>query len=164
MIIPQQQGTGSSNTSVLGQVTELANTVIPGAQLISGLITTIGALFGIGLRGDLQKFQRTVYPYMRTLAAKTGYPVFAWWFGEYVRVNPDGGYGSAGDSLPTLESYYFAACKRSDDDCVNHPADLVFEPHINEAGQVLKSAGQAWKWILGLGGIGAAAFFMWGKK
>lgn len=134
----------SSNgeSGALNAIGSAANAIVPGASLLTSLVSTIGRLFGAAPRGDLQKFQRTVYPFMRTLAGKTGIPVYCLWFGDVVGVESDGSYGISipnvyGGTAGAIRSidaagigvYYYATCPRSDDDCVNNPTDVVFELH-----------------------------------
>lgn len=139
--LPGSSVGGSAFSLVSGTI----NSVVPGASLVTSLISTVGKIIGIAPRGDLQKFQRTVYPFMRTLAAQTGLNVYIAWFNDYVVVHPDGSYGIAvpdprpGSNVPWSEleakipalqgtaAYYLTGCDRSDDDCVNHPSDLRFE-------------------------------------
>lgn len=125
--------TGSA--SAIGSLAKTALSFVPGGSLIGSLISGIGKLFGAAPRGELQKFQRTAYPYMRTLAAQSGIPVLIGWFGEAVAVNPDGSYGVILPDMTNYETrllqqgyhpFYSATCSRSDGDCVNHPADLGF--------------------------------------
>jgi hypothetical protein len=111
--------------------------IVMGASLASSLITSLGSLFGAAPRGELQKFQRTLYPYMRTVAAQNGVPAICLWFGEAVQVRPDGSYAAIASNLylsdfnARLDSFgppfYVVRCYRSDGDCVNHPGDAAFE-------------------------------------
>lgn len=127
-------GSAVQSAGLLGTMNSVAS-IVPGISLATGLISTIGKLFGAAPRGDLQKFNRTAYPYMRTLAARSGIPVYIGWFGDAVRVNPDGSYGAYGDMThyeARLEAngetpFYAATCPHSD--CVNKPQDLNFELH-----------------------------------
>lgn len=129
---------GSVSKGVVSTITGTALSFVPGGNLIGGLISAIGSLFGAAPRGNLQKFQRNAYPYMRTLAAQSGIPVFIYWFGEAVGVNPDGSYGvvypygSAELYENKLEMegkvpFYAATCPISD--CVNNPSQLGFQLH-----------------------------------
>lgn len=178
-------GQGSLSGMAWGAAGSVAG-LVPGGSLVVDLIHSIGSLFGAAPRGDLKKFQRTVYPYMRTLAQKSGVPVFIGWFNDIVGVKPDGSYGiSVPDPRPgsyvswgELESrleqiqagepFYFARCGRSDGDCVNNPSDLQFEAHgnISAVGSVGGGGGGSFgKWFfpaLLIGGV--ALFFVWGKK
>jgi len=43
-------------------------------------------------RGDLQKFQRTIYGPMAGQAQLTGFNTYAYWFDDIVEVRPDGGF------------------------------------------------------------------------
>ena len=65
-------------------------------------------LFGFLPRGDFQKFSRTVYPYMVAQADQTGKNVYAFWFGDVIRVAPGGGWGSIGifGSLAAAQEKY----------------------------------------------------------
>lgn len=115
--------------------------LVSAKDLVGSLLSGLGTLIGIAPRGDLQKFQRTVYPYMRALANRDKLQVQSYWFGELVGVNPDGSYqvltskeqGLAGaiayqENLKNSgTSFYKTHCPRSDGDCVNHPEDLTFE-------------------------------------
>jgi hypothetical protein len=109
-----------------------------GASIASSLLPGIGRLFGAAPRGQLQKFQRTLYPYMRTVAARSGVPVLCYWFGEIVEVKPDGSYAAVASNMTLSEAegywqsriappFYIARCYRSDGDCVNNPADARFD-------------------------------------
>lgn len=118
-----------------GTASKIAASFVPGASLFGKLISGIGSLFGMAPRGNFQKFKRTAYPYMRTLAARSGIPVCIGWFGDVVAVNPDGSFGvileqSTGWPKKLADSgyrpFYEADCDRSDADCVNHPKDLYY--------------------------------------
>lgn len=53
----------------------------------------LARLFGIQPRGDLQKFQRTIYGPMVGQARLTGYKTYAYWFDDIVEVRPDATFG-----------------------------------------------------------------------
>jgi len=61
-------------------------------------VTTVSEFFGklVGVlpRGDFQKFKRTIYPHMVVQADRTGKGVYAFWFGDVIRVGPGGSWGS----------------------------------------------------------------------
>lgn len=170
-------------TGAINTVSSTVGAIVPGVSLAVDLITTIGKLIGIAPRGDLQKFHRTVYPYLRTLAQKANVKVYCFWFGDAVQVSPDGSYGIAIPNLNSVEEakakigilqgdtpWYYAGCGRSDDDCVNHPDGLAFEPHGNMAlasgsGSVISSVlsgGSIWPIVL-IGG-GLIGFAFWSAK
>lgn len=128
-------GEKSVSSGVFDMVTGTVLSLVPGGNLIGGLITTIGSLFGAAPRGNFEKFKRTAYPYMRTLAAQAKIPVCIGWFGDVVAVNPDGSFGvvlEQSTGWPTklassgYHPFYEADCNRSDGDCVNHPSELFF--------------------------------------
>lgn len=115
------------------------------AGAAGGLISSIGSIFGYAPRGELQKFQRTHYPYMRTLAAKDDHNVYIWWFGQVVFVGPDGSYGVAFDGtgqnwdwqyayslIPQIEvdSFYYVT-RNGSADPVNTPSQDYFELMYN---------------------------------
>jgi len=128
---------GATSTGGVNLAVNTALSFVPAGNLIGGLITSIGKLFGAAPRGDLQKFQRNAYPYMRTLAAQSGIPVYIYWFGEAVAVNPDGSYGvTYGKGY--AENYerqlvnagevpFYAAICDPGVDCVNKPSGLGFQ-------------------------------------
>ncbi len=166
--------------------------VVAAAKLAPSIISALGSIIGIPPRGDLQKFQRTAYPYMRACAEQSGLPVYCYWFGDMVRVAPDGNYGvvvastSIAAGMAKLEamgqSFYFAECSRPDGDCVNNPASLNFVLH--DSGGLLSGVTNAVKNILGIGepsGVqqtsvlggwtlpllivaGVLAWIIWGRK
>jgi len=45
-------------------------------------------------RGDFQKFKRTIYPHMAQKSRESGKGVFAFWFGDVIRVGAGGSWGS----------------------------------------------------------------------
>ncbi len=61
-------------------------------------------LFGALPRGDFQKFQRTIYPVMAQHATNTGVAVYAFWFGDLIRVGPGGVWGSIGPKTSLAEA------------------------------------------------------------
>ena len=177
-------GDGSLSGMAWGAASSAAS-VIPGGSLVVDLVRSIGSLFGMAPRGDLQKFQRTVYPFMATLAKKSGLSVYCLWFGDAVGVRPDGSYGIADPGInlskadlikrisEVFESgrqWYYAACPRPDDDCVNNPSDLLFELHGAAAsggilGGVFESGMFSGKWAIPvLLGAGIVAYLIWGRK
>lgn len=87
--------------SISPEVVEVAN------DFLDDFLSWLGKLFGIRPRGDLQKFHRTIYPYMAGQARLTGLPVYVFWFGDTVVVNPDaqGSFGVAASS-GVIDNYY----------------------------------------------------------
>ena len=69
---------------------------VAAARSTATLATFLKGLFGGLPRGDFQKFQRTIYPFMSDKADTTGKSVYAFWFGDVIRVGPDGQWGSIG--------------------------------------------------------------------
>lgn len=58
----------------------------------AGLVKTIWGMVSAP-RGDFQKFSRTLLPYAARQANMTGIPVLILWFGDMLRVAPDGSFG-----------------------------------------------------------------------
>lgn len=119
--------------------------VMTGAQMGTSLIRSLGSLFGWAPRGELQKFQRLHYPYMRTLADRSGYNVYIFWFGDVVMVAPDGSYGvaigvdelntrlgspipplAAYDLIPEIEDNFYYVVSNSSADPANTPQQDTF--------------------------------------
>ena len=139
----KQTGFGLALTSTGAAIAPLTGPAAPfviAGSMAADLLSGIGSIFGVPPRGDLQKFQRTLYPYMRTLAQHSGIPAICYWFGDIVKVNMDGSYGifiphvtgtteAVNQAMYSsgLNPYYMLTCPRSDDDCVNHPQDAAFQ-------------------------------------
>lgn len=69
-------------------------------------------------RGDFQKFKRTIYPHMAKKSQDTGKGVFAFWFGDVIRVGAGGSWGSVGRVSNIMQ------------------ADLIFEERAEAEGVV----------------------------
>lgn len=140
-----------SSGGLINQLTGAALSFVPGGNAIGALITGIGSLFGAAPRGNFEKFKRTAYPYMRTLAAKSAIPVTIGWFGDVVMVKPDGSFGVIAPQTAGYEQsiialgyhpFYAATCLRPDNDCVNNPHDLgwaLFDPY-NESSSIVRGS------------------------
>jgi len=73
---------------------------IPAAVIAAGISFAklawnafIGFLTGGSPKGDLSKFQRTIYGPMVGQARLTGFNTYAYWFDDIVEVKPDGTFG-----------------------------------------------------------------------
>ena len=144
------QGEKSVSSGIVSTITGTALDFVPGGNLISSLISTVGSLIGVAPRGDLQKFKRNAYPYMRTMAYQSGLPTYIQWFGEVVQVNPDGSYRVIyGKGTPGMDRYeqmlirdgfapFYAVTCDPMVDCVNSPSRMgfqLFDPYEEVSGQ-----------------------------
>lgn len=154
-------------------------------------LNVIKDVLGIPPRGNLQKFQRTLFPYMKGLAVQYSVPVFCQWFGDCVGVWPDGHYGiqyskdEHDTRYKTYEeklvanlgsSFFFMGCGGTD--CVNHPEQAYFVSYEVAFGQLVNrtegvpsgsdmgTGSSMLIWIVLLLAAGAMAFFFFkmGKK
>lgn len=79
-----------------------------GVEVGSKVWGALKNLIGVPPRGDFQKFARTIYPQMASRASETGKPVYAYWFGDVIKVEPSGSWSvvyNAG-TLAAAQSYW----------------------------------------------------------
>lgn len=90
-------GSGGSVGSILNTVQQAVNTASQAQKLFAGVPS-----------GNLSEFQQKAYPMMLQQARNSGLAVDCYWFGEIVRVLPDGRYGvmNAPPSLTAAEQWW----------------------------------------------------------
>lgn len=129
----QRTGLGFDTAELVG----VGGTLI---QLFKGLIPP---------RGDYQKFQRTLYPVAYSKARATGAPVLIYWFGEMLRLDPDGTFAvilskdvtsgaNANDFVQFYEDYRtiegYLNIAETGNDNVNNPSGASFVFHDKKGG------------------------------
>lgn len=75
-------------------------------QVISSGTQFANQLIGDMPRGESTEFLTRIYPIMLNQARQTNLPTEAFWFGDIVRVNPDGRFGAIQSQVGSVQNAY----------------------------------------------------------